>query len=562
MSIKLSFLILSSCSVMFASSVVLAQCNNTRADAEIARGTVFLDANQNLLKEPVEFGVAGVVVSNGCNTVLTDSAGDYQISLAPTEILFISKPADYSTPVDENNIPQFFYRHYPNGTPNEITGTSVEWLWPVIEPTGILPDSIDFPLFPSTMANENFLAHGFADTQAQYGTGQDMVREELVNPLIGNPYGVKFGLTVGDVVFDNLGLYERHKAMMGLMDIPQWYLPGNHDMNFESPNGYFANETYKKHFGPTYYSFDYGNVHFVMLNNVEYAGEGKEFGRSEYRGYINPIQLQWLQSDLNHIPPEKLLVIASHIPLIAEADDGISEPTAGPNTENFSELLQILEPFEHIYGLAGHDTSNSFKVEVNHNHGWTGSPWIAHTLAEVRGSGWVRGPKDLRGVRDAMMEDGNPNGFYVLKFNNTKLTPEFIPFPSGPDGTNRMRIMLDPIIDQAEGSSIHRGSLSDDTKIVVNLFDGGVRDMVWASLDGAADQLMTYTVRTDPFIELLFEEFLNSDDAYPTPDRSSHIWELPLPAGLNIGLHHIVVSSTDEFGQTQQGTFSFEITND
>jgi hypothetical protein len=547
---------------MFASSVVLAQCNNTRADAEIARGTVFLDANQNLLKEPVEFGVAGVVVSNGCNTVLTDSAGDYQISLAPTEILFISKPADYSTPVDENNIPQFFYRHYPNGTPNEITGTSVEWLWPVIEPTGILPDSIDFPLFPSTMANENFLAHGFADTQAQYGTGQDMVREELVNPLIGNPYGAKFGLTVGDVVFDNLGLYERHKAMMGLMDIPQWYLPGNHDMNFESPNGYFANETYKKHFGPTYYSFDYGNVHFVMLNNVEYAGEGKEFGRSEYRGYINPIQLQWLQSDLNHIPPEKLLVIASHIPLIAEADDGISEPTAGPNTENFSELLQILEPFEHIYGLAGHDTSNSFKVEVNHNHGWTGSPWIAHTLAEVRGSGWVRGPKDLRGVRDAMMEDGNPNGFYVLKFNNTKLTPEFIPFPSGPDGTNRMRIMLDPIIDQAEGSSIHRGSLSDDTKIVVNLFDGGVRDMVWASLDGAADQLMTYTVRTDPFIELLFEEFLNSDDAYPTPDRSSHIWELPLPAGLNIGLHHIVVSSTDEFGQTQQGTFSFEITND
>ena len=258
--------------MIFASSMVLAQCNNTRADAEIAQGTVFLDANQNLLKEPVEFGVAGVVVSNGCNTVLTDSAGDYQISLAPTEILFISKPADYSTPVDENNIPQFFYRHYPNGTPNEINGTSVEWLWPVIEPTGILPDSIDFPLFPSTMANENFLAHGFADTQAQYGTGQDMVREELVNPLIGNPYGVKFGLTVGDVVFDNLDLYERHKAMMGLMDIPQWYLPGNHDMNFESPNGYFANETYKKHFGPTYYSFDYGNVHFVMLNNVEYAG--------------------------------------------------------------------------------------------------------------------------------------------------------------------------------------------------------------------------------------------------------------------------------------------------
>ena len=33
-----------------------------------------------------------------------------------------------------------------------------------------------------------------------------------------------------------------------------------------------------------------------------------------------------------------------------------------------------------------------------------------------------------------MMEDGNPNGFYVLKFNNVELIPEFIPFPLVPMG--------------------------------------------------------------------------------------------------------------------------------
>ena len=124
----------------------------------------------------------------------------------------------------------------------------MEWLWPVTEATGPLPTSIDFPLIPAESKIE-FLAHGFADTQARYETGQDMVREDLVNPLIDNPFGVQFGLTVGDVVFDNLELYDRHKSMMSLMGIPQWYLPGNHDMNFESPNAQFANETYKKHLG-------------------------------------------------------------------------------------------------------------------------------------------------------------------------------------------------------------------------------------------------------------------------------------------------------------------------
>ena len=549
------------CAALLVSTSVFAQCDPNRTGIENAHGFVFADINENGMKDAMEPGIASIPVSNGCEVVLSNSDGSYSLSVAPTEVLFISKPADFQIPVDEFNVPQFFYRHYPEGVPAQIAGTSVEWLWPVSEASGPLPDSVNFPLVPITAVKEDFLAHGFADTQAQYENGQDMIREELVNPLIGNPFEVEFGLTVGDVVFDNLALYDRHKTMMGLMDIPQWYLPGNHDMNFESPNARYANETYIKHFGPTYYSFNYGNVHFVALNNVEYAGDGREFDRGVYRGYISDVQLQWLRNDLAHVSPDKLIVIASHIPLIAEASDGVSAVLTGPGTENFSELLEILEPFEHLYGLAGHDTSNSFKVEVNHQHGWNGRPWIAHTLGEVRGSGWTRGPRDFRGVRDAMMEDGNPNGFYVLRFNDSSLIPEFIPFPSSADGTNRMRVVLDPPLIQIETGSVQRGILQSNTKLVVNLFDGGIRDQVWASIDGAAQQQMIYTLRTDPLVENLYQEFLNSDDAYPTPDRSAHIWELPLPEELGVGLHHIVVNSTDEFGQTRRGTLTFEIEN-
>lgn len=544
--------------VSFISSPLQAQCENNRAAVATASGVVFTDSNEDGIRDGSEAGITGVSVSNGCEVVVTDAAGRYQISIAPTEIIFISKPANYSVPTDENNVPQFFYLHYPEGTPTEIAGTSVEWLWPVASATGPLPASVDFPLLP-TESNEQFTAHGFADTQAQYGSGEDMVREELVNPLIGNPFNVEFGLTVGDVVFDNLALYERHKAMMGLMGITQWYLPGNHDMNFESPNGILANETYKHHFGPTYYSFNYGNVHFVALNNVEYAGADKEFGNSVYRGYISPAQLEWLRNDLANVSLDKLIVIASHIPLVTEASDGVTPQLTGPNTENFDELLQILEPFEHIYGLAGHDTSNSFKVAINHQHGWNGTPWIAHTLAEVRGSGWLRGPEDFRGIRDAVMQDGNPNGYYLLRFNNVALVPEFIPFPRSADGTNAMRIMLDPPITEEDTASIRRGSLAENTKIVVNLFDGGIRDLVWASIDGETEQLMAYKVRTDPFIEMLFEKYEGTEDRFSDPARSAHIWELKLPQNLNAGIHHLVVTSRDEFGQSRRGTYSFEI---
>tara|TARA_B100000945_G_C19946450_1_gene396431 strand:+ start:38 stop:421 length:384 start_codon:yes stop_codon:yes gene_type:complete len=121
--------------------------------------------------------------------------------------------------------------------------------------------------------------------------------------------------------------------------------------------------------------------------------------------------------------------------------------------------------------------------------------------------------------------------------------------------------MLDPPIALSEVNGIHRGTLQAGAKLVVNLFDGGIRDIVKASIDGGEEILMSYRVRLDPFIERLYEEFINTDDAYPTPDRSSHIWELTIPDNLRDGLHRIVVKSKDEFGQSQRGTFTFELEN-
>jgi hypothetical protein len=538
-----------------------AQCGVDQPVSEIARGIVFTDTNTNGVYESGETGVAQVSVSNGCEVVLTDADGRYEIAIAPLQILFISQPSGYSVALDANNIPAFYYRHYPQGTPDLIDGTAVEWVFPVVDATGPLPASIDFPLTPIVDASTQFEAHAFADTQARTELDQDKLREDLITTLIGNPFSAEFGITVGDVVYDNLELYDRHKQMMALMDFPQWYLPGNHDLNFESPDARFANETYKLHFGPDYYSFNYGNVHFVALNNVEYAGAGKQLEDGDrYRGYIHDDQLYWLARDLANVPRDRLIVIASHIPLVSEADDGSgAEPATGPSTENFAELLELLEPFEHIYGIAGHDTSNSWKVEIDHDHGWHGQPWIAHTLAEVRGNGWQTGLADARGVNDALMQDGNPNGYYLLRFDDVRVTPEFRPFPFGADAHQHMRITLDPPLTMQTEGSINRGQLENNTNVVVNLFDGGERDKVWLSLNSGERQPMTYSVRTDPFMERLYESLQGTDNAIGRPTRSAHIWELPLPDTLAPGVHRLDVYSEDEFGQHHHSAFSFEV---
>jgi hypothetical protein len=534
-----------------------AQCDVMAGAAQPASGVVFDDLNRNGSHDAGEPAVAGVRVSNGCDVVLSDSVGRYEIGLAPGQILFLSQPTGYVVPVDDANLPLFYYSHYPNGTPTAIDGASVDWQWPVIEPTGPLPASIDFPLHRLDARETRFTAHAFADPQARTDLEEDMLRQELVNTLLGNPYGAEFSITVGDVVFDNLALYDRYKEMMGAIGITQWNLPGNHDVNFESPDAHHANETYKKHFGPTYYSFEYGNAHVVALNNVEYAGADD----GSYRGFISDDQIHWLGQDLAHVSPDMLIVIATHIPLITEASDGdSSRDITGPGTLNFDRLLELLRPFDHVYGLAGHDTNNSWKVEIGHEHGWTGQPWIAHTLAEVRGSGWNGGPRDLRGVADAMMADGNPNGFYLLKFDDVTLVPEFIPFPFGPDAGQRMRIALDPGLEARKGGSINRGTMRADTKVVVNLFDGGARDRVRMSLDGGSLTPMRYVLRTDPWLTRARQQLADGERPFPSAVVSAHIWELALPDDLGPGLHHVVVESEDEFGQRQRGVLSFEVT--
>ncbi len=523
-------------------SLVQAQKNQ-------ATGTVYLDVNANGLYDVGEHGIANVKVSNGVDVVKTNAQGQYKIVLLPESILFISKPANYRVPLNEVRLPQFYYRHYPTGTPDLAA-----WKWPVIQPTGALPKTIDFALLEGAVP-DTFKAMGFADPQTTTNEELDMMRKDIIDALFGNPYEAKFGLVAGDVVNDNLALYERHNRLMSQIGIPMWNVPGNHDLNPESPNYTYATQTFKSVFGPDYYSFDYGQVHFLALNNVGFKGKGQG-----YEGHIDANQMQWIANDLKDVSSDKLIMIITHIPLLTYANNRTFPK--GINTQNFDELLNVLKRFEYVYAIAGHDTSNSWKVEINHTHGWHGRPFIAHTLAETRGGGWHTGPRDDRGVRPATMQDGNPNGYYIFYFDGNTVKPRFI--RAGGDPNDRLRITLDPQLippkglDQAHALGLDSGVQVDNTFVVVNFFDGGERDQVTISLDGKTAVPMQYTERADPFYVQQYQKYKDTGDAFASPAISSHIWQYPL-SKLKPGIHAAVVTAIDEFGFKDQETFTFEI---
>ena len=122
------------------------------------------------------------------------------------------------------------------------------------------------------------------DPQPETGAEVDFIREDLIQALAG--VDAKFGLTAGDIMFDDLSLYPRSNAIMGAIGLPWWNIGGNHDLNFEAPDRRYSRETFKRVFGPNYYAFFYAKTLFLMLDDVELSGPrpGKAAGRGQVRG--------------------------------------------------------------------------------------------------------------------------------------------------------------------------------------------------------------------------------------------------------------------------------------
>ena len=158
-------------------AMVLFLVGSQSAIGDLARGTVFVDANRNGQLDANEVGLADVRVSNGLDVVLTDDAGRYEIAAEDPSIIFITKPRNYATPVNGHMLPQFYYIHH-------VSGSSPAFRYRGIDPTGPLPAQINFPLIERD-EEDSFEAILMTDPQPQTNRELDYIRDDLVSELIG-----------------------------------------------------------------------------------------------------------------------------------------------------------------------------------------------------------------------------------------------------------------------------------------------------------------------------------------------------------------------------------------
>ena len=70
-----------------------------------AKGVVFHDKNGNRQRDAGEPGLPDVKVSNGKEIVKTDAAGKYEIPIDDDTTIFVIKPRQWRTPINDAQLP-------------------------------------------------------------------------------------------------------------------------------------------------------------------------------------------------------------------------------------------------------------------------------------------------------------------------------------------------------------------------------------------------------------------------------------------------------------------------
>ncbi|RBP11971.1 calcineurin-like phosphoesterase family protein [Roseiarcus fermentans] len=545
-----------------AGSLALAAVDAAPALAQAAAtvsGVVFEDRDGSSAAGPGNPGLAGVLVSNGRDVAVTGPDGRYALPLPDEATIFVVKPAGYGPPLDPaTNLPRFYRHHRPIGSP-----ASLGLLFEGIAPTGPLPASLDFALKRQDEPKA-FDVVLITDPQPENEAEVDFIREDLIQALSGT--NAQFGLTAGDVMFDDLSLYPRLNAIIGTIGLPWWNIGGNHDLNFEAPDRTYSRETFKRVYGPNYYAFFYGQTLFLMLDNVDYLGPDptKPRGSGKYEGRFDAAQLDFVRDLLAHTPPETLIVAVMHIPLRT-----FLGTEAYQNTANMAAFFALLEGRKHTVSFSGH-THTTEHHYFGKDDGWSGeTPHHQHVLTALSGS-WWSGPFDHRGVASADSRDGTPNGFHILSIDGSDYSTRFVPAKE-PNG-RQMRLSVlsrfhgiaketDRAFRQEQllGSPVARAALGAST-LVANVFDAGEKTNVTMRIGDRPPVAMKRELRPDPFVEEVFSRNEATRKAWVKADPSSHLWTARLPADLAPGAWRVDVEAVNEYGKTVTGRLALEVT--
>ncbi|MFZ4861630.1 calcineurin-like phosphoesterase C-terminal domain-containing protein [Sphingobacterium sp. Mn56C] len=498
---------------------------------DVVRGRVYNDTNKNGVFDKMDSAVAHVSVSNGVQVVQTNSRGEYELPVTDDNIIFVVKPSGYALPVDADNHPQFYYLHKPKGSP--------VMLYPTSKPTGKLPKSLDFALYKQE-ENPNFKAFIFGDPQTYTQEELDFFNKGIVQD-IKSTSGVRFGISMGDLVGDDLSLHHPYKKLIGSLGLPWFNVMGNHDMNFDAPTDTLSDETFELNFGPNNYAFNYGNAHFIVLDNILYPNPRTGKG---YLGGFRKDQLDFVANDLQFVPKDKLVILAFHIPLLHQNSDVF-------RNEDRQRLFDILADYPNVMAISAH-THFQQQIFYDAKDGWKqAKPLHEYNVGTTSGD-WYSGQVNADGVPVSTMRDGTPKGYALLRVDNNRYAFDYK--VAGAPESYQIKLV---------GPAVVKASTVRRYKVYANFFMGKAGDKVSYRINSGNWQEMEYVSLADPQYMYELLKYDNAAQLIPgkrpsDPELSTHLWQLNLPK-LKSGIHTIEVQAVDMYGKQHQQSMTIEV---
>ncbi len=306
-----------------------------------------------------------VILSDGVHFARTGSDGRFEMELADdAPFVWVVTPSGYTAPYPQG-VPQFFQStdgrtHFDfvlDATPNPFTLLAIGDPQPKTERHLDRLKKEEMPDFRATVRAAKRKAHF---------------------PVM---------LILGDVVWDSPHLSQPIREALASAKAPIYTVIGNHDHLIAESDDSASATNYRRIFGPTYYAFDLGNTHFVVLDNIIYHGH------KVYEEGIDDAQVAWLEAYLKFLPAGSRICIAMHAPAQKYWRDNV-------RTGNVDRLLALLTDYE-VHFITGHS-------HINSNFDVTPTA-IEHNVAQVSGNLW----------RAPLNSDGTPRG-YQLFFETDK----------------------------------------------------------------------------------------------------------------------------------------------
>lgn len=342
--------------------------------------------------------VANVVVSDGTEVTVTDDKGIYELKSAKKwGYVFISVPSGYEVAA-EGVFPQFY---------QTLKGAA-----DVVEQKDFKLTKVDgqdryklFLLGDMHLANRTNDAAQFT----QFTTD--------LNAYMAQHSGQKmYALTLGDMTWD-LYWYKNNYALpqyretinRQVKNLQIYHTMGNHDNDFMTTSDYDAAVKYVDCIGPTFYSFNIGQVHYVVMDNIDCSA----YDGTDSRNYVKKLsneQLNWLAKDLAYVDKSTPLIVAMHAQIYKPTSTGFAFDHDSANTE---ALLAALDGYE-VHFVTGH-THKVYNITPDDDV-VKGRDIHEHNSGAICASWWWSGNL-TPGVHVSI--DGAPGGYAIWDIDGT-----------------------------------------------------------------------------------------------------------------------------------------------